>query len=84
LLWLGLIFTLLCCQLLKGVAATMVVETTEPAGDETSLADPGGEAQEALAALPAWVWVLVALGALALLPIACCLRAWWRNNRVDW
>ena len=70
--------------MLKGVAATMVVETTEPTGDETSLADPGGEAQEELAALPAWVWVLVVLGLLMLFPLACCVRAWVRNNKLDW
>jgi len=76
-------FTLICWQMLKGAVATTVVESTTPAGLETSLVDPGGEAQEALAALPVWVWVLVALGVLALFPVFCCIRAWWRNNKVQ-
>ena len=64
--------------------ATTVAEAVKPAGNETSPASPGGAAQEALAALPAWVWVLVALGALAMLAVAPCIRAWWRNAKVDW
>jgi len=64
--------------------ATTVAEAMKPAGNGSSSASPGGGAQEALAALPAWVWVLVALGALLLLPIWCCMRAWWRNQKVDW
>ena len=63
--------------------ASTVVETTSPAGDSFSPDSPGGEAQEALAALPAWVWVLLVLGLLCLLPVACCLRAWWRNNKFN-
>ena len=63
--------------------ATTVAEAMKPAGNGTSPASPGGAAQEALAALPAWVWVLVALGVLALLAIAPCVRAWWRNAKVD-
>jgi len=64
--------------------ATTVAEAMKPAENSSSPASPGGAAQEALAALPAWVWVLVALGALLLLPVVCCMRAWWRNQRVDW
>jgi len=63
--------------------ATAVADVIKPAGNGTSPASPGGAAQEALAALPAWVWVLVVLGALLLLPVACCIRAWWRNNKID-
>ena len=63
--------------------ATTVAEAMKPAGNDTSPASPGGGAQGALAALPAWVWVLVALGALALLAIAPCIRAWWRNAKID-
>ena len=62
--------------------ATTVAEAIKPAGNSTSPASPGGAAQEALAALPAWVWVCVALGAVVLLPVFCCLRAWWRNNKI--
>jgi len=65
-------------------AVTKSPETAVPAGESSSPASPGGEAQEALAALPAWVWVLVVLGLLALFPVACCVRAWVRNNKVDW
>jgi len=70
--------------MVKGIisGATTVVEATTPAGESSSPASPGGEAQEALAALPAWVWVVVVLGMLALVPIACCIRAWWRNNKI--
>ena len=64
--------------------ATTVAEAMKPAGNGSSSASPGGGAQGALAALPAWVWVCVALGALVLLPVACCVRAWWRNQKVDW
>ena len=64
------------------VGSTKVAESVVPAGESSSPASPGGEAQEALAALPAWVWVLVVLGVLALLPLACCIRAWWRNNKI--
>jgi hypothetical protein len=51
------------------VGSTKVAESVVPAGESSSPASPGGEAQEALAALPAWVWVLVALGLLALFPV---------------
>jgi len=64
--------------------ATTVAEAVKPTGNETSPASPGGAAREALAALPAWVWVLVALGALAMLAVVRCIRAWWRNQKVDW
>ena len=64
-----------------GVAST-VAEAMKPAENSSSPASPGGAAQEALAALPAWVWVCVALGAVALLPVFCCLRAWVRNNKI--
>ena len=63
--------------------ASAVADAVTPAGNETSPASPGGGAQGALAALPAWVWVLVALGVLAVLAIAPCVRAWWRNQKVD-
>jgi hypothetical protein len=72
--------------MVKGIlgAVAKAPETEFPAGESSSPASPGGEAQEALAALPAWVWVLVALGMLALLPVVCCIRAWWRNAKIDW
>ena len=60
-----------------------VADAVTPAGNGTSPASPGGGAQGALAALPAWVWVLVALGVLAMLAVAPCLCAWWRNAKVD-
>ena len=63
--------------------ATTVAEATKPAGNGSSPASPGGAVQEALAALPAWVWVTVALGVLALLAIAPFIRAWWRNAKID-
>jgi len=80
------IFYFICPpQMVKGivVGSTKVAESVVPAGEGSSPASPGGEAQEALAALPAWVWVLVALGLLALFPLFCCIRAWWRNNKVQ-
>ena len=64
-----------------GVAST-VAEAMKPAENNSSPASPGGAAREAFAALPAWVWVCVALGAVALLPVLCCLRAWVRNNKI--